>query len=187
MSSEKEIKKISKFLSFILRHNPGTIGLTLDGNGWADVNTLMEKSNESGISLTPELLKHVVETNTKKRFAFNEQETKIRANQGHSIAIELDLTPIEPPATLYHGTAEPFVNAILDKGLDKQQRHHVHLSPDIETALNVGQRHGRPVIFKVNAEQMYKDGYQFFVSENGVWLTDNVPIKYLAKQDAREG
>ena len=122
MFNEKETKRISKFISFVLRHKPDHIGLELDGNGWADVNTLIQQCNQHNVPLTFELLKHVVDTNSKKRFSFNDEFNKIRANQGHSISIELDLKPVEPPPILYHGTAEKFVQSILEKGLLKQER-----------------------------------------------------------------
>ena len=179
MINEKENKRISKFLSLVLRHQPEQIGLDLDSNGWVDINSLIQKCNQSNIPLTIDILKHVVETNSKKRFAFNEQQNKIRANQGHSIEVELELKPIEPPIILYHGTAKRFISSILGKGLIKQQRQHVHLSSNIETALNVGQRHGQPFIFEILAQKMFSDNYNFFLSDNGVWLTDNVPTKYL--------
>jgi putative RNA 2'-phosphotransferase len=183
MINEKETTRISKFLSLVLRHKPEQIGLELDSNGWADVNTLIQKCNQSSIPLSLDILKHVVDTNSKKRFAFNEQQNKIRANQGHSIEVELELQAIEPPGILYHGTAERFVSSILEKGLIKQQRQHVHLSSDIETAINVGRRHGRPFVFEVLAYQMFSDNYQFFLSDNGVWLTNDVPSKYLKTKE----
>jgi putative RNA 2'-phosphotransferase len=179
MVSEKESIRLSKLLSLVLRHKPEQIGLELDRNGWADINSLIHKCNQSNIPLTLDILKHLVATNSKKRFTLDENQNKIRANQGHSIEVELELKPIEPPNVLYHGTAEKFVSSILEKGLLKQQRQHVHLSSNIETAITVGQRHGRPFVFKILAQQMYIDKYEFFLSDNGVWLTDNVPTKFL--------
>jgi len=176
---QEENKKISKFLSWVLRHKPGEIGLILDENGWADVNELIEKSRTANIELTFDILKHIVDTNSKKRFSFNKELNKIKANQGHSIEIDLALTLKEPPEFLYHGSAERSADSILQKGIAKQERHHVHLSTDIKTAISVGQRHGKPVVFEIKASQMYKDGFEFFISENGVWLTDSVPAKYL--------
>jgi putative RNA 2'-phosphotransferase len=177
--NEKETIRVSKFLSLVLRHKPEQIGLELDSNGWADVNSLIQKCNESNIPLSLDILKHVVETNSKNRFSFNQQQNKIRANQGHSIEVELELKPIEPPQILYHGTAERFVSSISEKGLMKQQRQHVHLSSNVETAISVGRRHGRPFIFEILAQQMFSEKYEFFLSANGIWLTDNVPTKYL--------
>lgn len=176
--SNKELN-ISKFLSWVLRHQPGTIGIQLDQNGWTDVNELIEKANNYGILFDRETLNHIVETNSKKRFAFNDTLDKIRASQGHSVEIELGYTNQKPPEILYHGTAEKSVQSIIDTGLEKRNRQHVHLSSDIETAIKVGQRHGKPFIFKVLAEQMYNDNFHFFISDNGVWLTNNVPTKYL--------
>lgn len=179
MISEKENTRISKFLSLVLRHKPEEIGIELDENGWTDVTMLIEKVNKAGIALTFEILKHVVDTNAKKRYSFNESFDKIRANQGHSVEIDLGYTPQVPPEILYHGTGEKFIGSILEKGLLKQNRHHVHLSADVETAFMVGQRHGKPFVFEVLAGQMHRDNFQFFLSANGVWLTDFVPVKYL--------
>ena len=183
MISEKQIASISKFLSLVLRHQPETIGIELDQNGWTDVVTLLEKSNSYGIKLDIETLKHIVETNSKKRFAFNDTFDRIRASQGHSVEIELGYTSQKPPEILYHGTGEKSVQSILDTGLQKQDRQQVHLSADIETAIKVGQRHGKPVVFKVLSEQMYNDKFEFFISDNGVWLSDNVPAKYLTQSN----
>ena len=149
MISEKQIIHISKFLSLVLRHQPETIGIQLDQNGWTDVNDLIEKANNYGIKFDRETLNHIVATNAKKRFAFNDTFDKIRASQGHSIEIELGYTNQKPPEILFHGTAEKFVKSILDTGLEKRNRQHVHLSSDLETAIKVGQRHGKPFIFKV--------------------------------------
>jgi putative RNA 2'-phosphotransferase len=179
MISEKQMTHISKFLSLVLRHQPETIGIQLDQNGWVDINDLIEKANKYGIKLDRPTLNHIVETNSKKRFAFNDTLDKIRASQGHSVEIELGYTNQKPPEILFHGTAEKFVQSILDKGLEKRNRQQVHLSDDIETAIKVGQRHGKPIVFKILAEQMYNDKFEFFISNNGVWLTDNVPTKYL--------
>lgn len=183
MTSDKQLTHISKFLSLVLRHQPEKIGIQLDQNGWTDIDELIEKANENGIQFDRETLNHIVATNTKKRFAFNETLDKIRASQGHSIEIELGYTNQKPPEILYHGTGEKSVQSIVDTGLEKRSRQHVHLSSDIETAIKVGQRHGKPFVFKVLAEQMYNDNFQFFISDNGVWLTDNVPTKYLKKSD----
>ena len=179
MLTEKETTHISKFLSLVLRHKPETIGVTLDENGWVSVDTLLERINISGTEIDIGILKYIVDTNAKKRFAFNEDLTLIRAGQGHSVTIELGYTPQQPPEILYHGTAIKNIKSILQHGLEKRERHHVHLSSDIATATNVGSRHGKPVIFKVASARMYTDGYTFIVSENKVWLTDNVPPKYL--------
>lgn len=179
----KNETNISKFLSLVLRHQPEIIGIQLDQNGWIDINELIEKINNYGIKLDRETLNNIVETNSKKRFAFNDTLDKIRASQGHSIEIELGYTNQKPPEILYHGTGERTVQSILNTGLQKQDRQYVHLSSDIETAVKVGQRHGKPFVFKVFAEKMYNDNYQFFISDNGVWLTDGVPVKYLERND----
>jgi putative RNA 2'-phosphotransferase len=181
MLNEKENTKISKFLSLVLRHQPDTIGIELDDNGWTNTQILLEKLNENGLKIDLGVLKYIVETNAKKRFAFNETFEKIRANQGHSVQVELGYRAQIPPTILYHGTGQNAVNSILQTGLDKRQRHHVHLSADIETATKVGQRHGKPFIFKVLAAAMHREGFTFFLSDNGVWLTDNVPVQYLKK------
>ncbi len=171
----KKHEDISKFLSLVLRHKPETIGLVLDENGWADVKELVSKMG----NLTIETLEKIVETNDKKRFAFNEDKTKIRASQGHSLKINLDLKPVEPPEVLYHGTADKFVEVIKSTGIKKQSRSHVHLSSNFDTAVNVGQRHGKPVVLEVKAKKMHQDGYKFYLSENNVWLTDFVPSEYI--------
>lgn len=178
MENQRNIK-LSKFLCLILRHKPETIGIKLDKHGWTDVSKLIENMNEAGKNLSLNKLKEIVETDNKNRFSFKENFKKIRANQGHSINIDLGYNPQQPPEFLYHGTAEKFVNSIFEKGLKKQNRHHVHLSVDTETAVKVGQRHGKPFVLKVFSGKMYKDGFKFFLAENDVWLTDNVPGKYL--------
>jgi putative RNA 2'-phosphotransferase len=177
--NEKNKKNISKFLSLVLRHTPEEINLTLDENGWADINELTQKCKTKNIYFTEIELDEIVETNEKKRFAFNDDKSKIRANQGHSIDIEIGLLPQEPPQILYHGTADKTVDLILESGIQKMNRQHVHLSTDIDTATKVGSRHGKPRIFNVNTAEMYKHGIQFFKSENGVWLTDFVDKKYI--------
>lgn len=179
MISEKENKRISKFLSFVLRHQPEFIGLELDSNGWADVNELLNKMNSNGFQVTNEMLDHIVATNNKKRFAFDESKLKIRASQGHSIEVELGLKETTPPAFLYHGTSEKSVESILASGIEKRDRQHVHLSGDTVTAKSVGGRRGKPKIFIVAAAQMKEDGFVFYLSENNVWLIDNVPARYL--------
>ncbi len=181
--NEKETNHLSKFLSLVLRHKPERIGIRLDENGWTDVDILMEKMNASGKTITLPILKHVVETNSKKRFMLNEAEDKIRASQGHSVEVDLDYTSQTPPPVLYHGTAAKWVDVILKEGLRKQKRHHVHLSADQDTAINVGQRQGVPFVFEVRALEMSENGFEFFRSDNGVWLTDHVPPVYLTKVD----
>ena len=177
---EKQLKHISKLMSLVLRHQPEAIGLQLDENGWANVQELITKMNDNGTSVDIATLTMAVETNDKKRFAFNEHKTMIRANQGHSIAVDLNLKPAIPPDTLYHGTADRFVESILKEGLKKQQRQHLHLSWQIETAKAVGSRHGRPVILNIDAKAMQQDGFIFYLSDNNVWLVDEVPVKYIS-------
>lgn len=171
----KRIKNISKFLSYVLRHNPDKLGIKLDEHGWTSVKILLEKINVGEYSLSMETLEEVVATNNKKRFAFNEDKTKIRANQGHSVNIDLALQPKEPPSYLYHGTVEKFIESIREKGLIKGSRQHVHLSADKETAINVGSRRGKPIILTIRSGEMHTEGYTFYQSENGVWLTEKVP------------
>ncbi|UFH33966.1 RNA 2'-phosphotransferase [Chryseobacterium sp. C-71] len=175
-------KKIKQFLSYVLRHHPELIDLTLDENGWANVDELITKSKrDSYQGFTFEELDEIVETNDKKRFIFNEDKTRIRASQGHSIDINLDLIPQQPPAFLYHGTAQNNVESILEKGIEKRNRQHVHLSIDKETATNVGMRHGKPIILTISTGKMFEDGIEFYLSENEVWLTDFVEAKYISR------
>jgi putative RNA 2'-phosphotransferase len=177
---EKNLKHLSKFISLVLRHKPEEIGLELDANGWADTKELIRRINEKGEGLTLEILKEIVETNDKKRFAFNEDHSMIRASQGHSIDIELGLEPVQPPEKLYHGTAEKNLASIMKTGIASQSRQHVHLSATIDTARQVGTRHGKPVVLTIDTAAMYKDGHVFFLSANKVWLTHSVPLKYIA-------
>lgn len=178
--NEKEKIHKGKFLSLILRHQPATIGLTLDEAGWASVDELLCKLAEHKQPLTRAELEALVLTNDKQRYSFSEDGSYIRANQGHSLkTIDLGLEPMQPPAILYHGTASRFVELILQEGLNAQSRQHVHLSKDIQTATKVGTRHGKPVILVVDAQQMQIDGFQFYCSANQVWLTEKVPAKYL--------
>ncbi|MCP4701172.1 MAG: RNA 2'-phosphotransferase [Gammaproteobacteria bacterium] len=176
----QRLVKTSKFLSYVLRHKPHEIGLDLDGQGWASIDELINAAMKHGTKLDYELIKEVVATNDKKRFALSEDGKKIRANQGHSIKIELGLEAIVPPQFLFHGTATRFMKMIKQQGLKPCGRHHVHLSADYKTAIKVGMRHGIPVVLRIEAEQMYSDGAKFYVSENGVWLTDRVEPKYFS-------
>lgn len=175
----QDLKHISKFLSLVLRHNPEKAGIVLDSNGWVSVYELIEKCNTRKIAINFELLKTLVLTNDKQRFTFNDDQTKIRANQGHSVTIDLELDPQQPPNLLYHGTVEKYVNLIRKEGLKKMQRMHVHLSKDLDTAVKVGSRRGKPVILKIQAGKMHTDGFAFYLSQNGVWLCDEVPVKYI--------
>lgn len=180
-TEERRLERLSKFISMILRHKPQVIGITLDEHGWADVDELIKGINETGeeVKFSKDTLEIIVKTDKKQRYSFSQDKTLIRANQGHSIPVDVELEKKEPPKVLYHGTGSRFVKSIQEQGLLPMERLYVHLSTDVETATNVGKRHGTPVIFKVNAEQMQKDGYDFFQSVNGVWLTKEVPTKYL--------
>ena len=175
----KELKTRSKFLSLVLRHKPESIDLILDENGWVEVATLLEKSGKHGVNITPENLVLIVETNDKKRFSFSSDKTKIRANQGHSIDVDLQLSAAIPPALLFHGTATKNIDSIKENGLTKGNRHHVHLSSDEETAMSVGRRYGKPVLVRIDTEKMLAEGFEFFRSENGVWLVDHVPAVFI--------
>jgi putative RNA 2'-phosphotransferase len=173
--------KISKYLSKHLRHTPERLGLTLNPGGWINVDELLSVCTAHQFPLTRAELEEVVATNDKQRFSFDETKTRIRANQGHSVEVDLQLEPQTPPDMLYHGTGEQSVPAILRDGLLKMSRHHVHLSKDVETARKVGMRHGHPVIFAVDTVAMQQAGFTFYCSENGVWLVDEVPPQYLTQ------
>jgi putative RNA 2'-phosphotransferase len=175
-----EILRMSKFLSLVLRHKPELIGLTLDQNGWASVEDLIRLANRHGIRLTRPLLMQVVADNEKKRFALSDNGERIRASQGHSVKVDLGLPPALPPEILYHGTASRFLESILAGGLHSANRQHVHLSPDVATAMRVGQRHGSPVVLVIRSGEMAAAGHTFFVSANGVWLTDRVPQEFIS-------
>lgn len=177
--NEKHKTKISKFLSLILRHKPEEVGLSLEENGWVKVADLQKVCADYGMFFTLQELEEVVATNDKKRFSFNETKTKIRASQGHSLEVEIEFERKIPPEILYHGTAEKYLSAIFASGLQKMNRHHVHLSADKETARKVGARHGKPIIFEIKTATMIAEGFDFFVSANGVWLVAEVPPKFL--------
>lgn len=173
------IKQTSKFLSLVLRHAPERIGIVLDEHGWTDVDALIAKANAAGVALDRTTLLEIVRTRDKQRFTLSVDGTRIRAAQGHSVGIDLDLAPSIPPAILFHGTARTNVDAILAEGLKPGRRRHVHLSPDEETAHRVGMRHGAPVIFRIDTARMHADGLIFWQADNGVWLTDVVAPAYL--------
>ena len=179
---EKDTRRVSKFISLILRHHPEAIGIALDGYGWAEVFALIDGVNATQRHhLTRELLEEIVQTDEKQRYSFNEDHTRIRANQGHSIEVDVELTRKDPPAVLYHGTGEKSVPSIERQGLLPQGRLYVHLSSDAETARKVGSRHGRPVIYRIDCRRMAADGLEFLQSANGVWLTKRVPTAYLLR------
>jgi putative RNA 2'-phosphotransferase len=171
--------RLSKFLSLVLRHQPETIGLTLDANGWADMATLLQLANAKGLAMTRDDVEQVVAASDKQRFAFSDDGQRIRANQGHSVAIDLALAPATPPDLLYHGTASRFIESIRATGLNAGNRQHVHLSLDKVTAEKVGSRHGKPVILTVQSGPMHANGHAFFRSDNGVWLTESVPVRFI--------
>ena len=176
----KRMKNTSKFISMILRHKPEVIGITLDEHGWADVQELISGVNSSGgHSLDMEMLEEIVRTDEKQRYSFNEDRTLIRANQGHSIPVDVELEEKLPPDVLFHGTGEKYVLSINQQGLIPKSRLYVHISSDIETARKVGSWHGRPVVYRIDCRKMTEDGFRFFLSVNGVWLTKSVPPEYL--------
>ncbi|MFF6907551.1 RNA 2'-phosphotransferase [Streptomyces sp. NPDC012389] len=174
---ERRTVKVSKYLSKHLRHQPEDIGITLDDNGWVGVGTLLSAAARHGFAFTRAELDHVVAANDKRRFTVDGD--RIRANQGHTVTVDLDLPPAEPPAYLYHGTVARVLDAIRAEGLRPMARHHVHLSPDRETATRVGARRGRPLVLTVDAGAMHRAGHVFRVSANGVWLADAVPPEFL--------
>jgi putative RNA 2'-phosphotransferase len=174
---------MSKFLSLILRHKPETVGLSLDAGGWVSVPHLLEACAQHGHPLSLANLLLIVQTSDKQRFALNADQTRIRANQGHSIEVELGYQAQTPPAMLYHGTADRFIDSIKTSGLIKGKRHHVHLTTNRDTARTVGSRHGKPILVSVDAGEMHRDGFAFFVSDNRVWLTEHVPPNYLTFGD----
>jgi len=179
------LRDTSKFIALILRHKPEEIGISLDEHGWANVEELIE-----GISKTQpfsmDMLEEIVNADEKMRYSFNEDKTLIRANQGHSVQVDVELEEKEPPGILYHGTGEKYVSSIQTQGLIPKSRLYVHLSSDIDTAVKVGARHGKPVVYQIDTTQMVADGYKFYLSANNVWLTKGVPIKYLKSIDIKQ-
>ena len=173
------IDKLSVFISLVLRHKPDAAGITLDEHGWANVDELINGINNTGRKIDMTMLEEIVKTDNKQRYSFNEDKTLIRANQGHSIPVDVELKEQEPPELLYHGTADRFVKSIMTEGLKPMSRLYVHLSKDVETAKKVGKRHGNPVVLKVYSRQMNRDGVEFYLSENGIWLTKKVDAEYL--------
>lgn len=180
----KEAIKTSKFLSLVLRHKPEAIGITHDAAGWVSVTELLRACNSHGVPLTLSQLQEIVETSDKQRFAFSADENFIRANQGHSVTVNLGYEPRTPPCLLYHGTARKNLSSITRQGLVRGRRHHVHLSPDTETALKVGSRHGAPVVLQIKAHEMHETGHTFYESANGVWLVESVPPEFLILEES---
>lgn len=181
MEQSKQDVELGRFLSLVLRHNPSAAGISLDSHGWAEVSALLTGVSKTGRRISQEILERIVRENNKQRYSFNEDHTKIRANQGHSVNVDLELEPRTPPAILYHGTASRFLHNIQANGIARQSRQHVHLSADIKTATAVGARHGIPVVLSIDAAAMAKDGFLFYLSENGVWLCEQVPWKYIMR------
>ena len=179
--SKEKHQDLSVFLSLILRHKPEVVDVVIDINGWTNVNTLIRNINKnSEYTIDNEILDEIVETDKKGRYSYNSDKTKIRANQGHSLPhVDLNLLERKPLDILYHGTGIKSIEGIKSNGINKRGRNHVHLSADLGVATEVGKRHGSPFVFKVDAKRMYKDGYKFYLSDNGVWLTDFVPKEYL--------
>jgi len=181
--NEQKYKKISKSLSDVLRHRPDTVDLELGEGGWVPVEDLLKAFKRNNKTLSLELLKTVVAENDKKRFEFSEDECQIRARQGHSAEVDLGYESATPPDILYHGTATRYLEPIFQKGLIKGRRHHVHMSTNKETMLQVGMRHGKAVLLAIDAKRMATDGHEFFVTGNDVWLTDHVPQRYISLID----
>ena len=179
MEHKNKQRKLSQFISLILRHKPEVIGITLDKNGWADVSELIAGIRDSGKEINMEILEEIVKTDNKGRYSFNDNKTKIRANQGHSISVDVGLQKLIPPDILYHGTASHTLESIKSTGVKSMKRLYVHLSKDIETAIKVGSRHGKPCVLEIDAKQMHDEGVAFYRSENGVWLTKYIDWKYV--------
>lgn len=175
------LQSISRYISLILRHKPEVIGITIDKHGWAKVEELIQGIEKNNPEFNMEALEEIVRTDNKQRYSFNDDKTLIRANQGHSIPVDVELEEKEPPKILYHGTGEKYIESIGQNGLIPKSRLYVHLSKDVETAKAVGKRHGKEVVYSINSGQMYKDGYKFYLSKNEIWLTKKVPKKYLMK------
>lgn len=177
--TEKEIIRTSKFLSLVLRHEPERVGLKLGEAGWVGVDELLQAVNANGVALTVEQLQHIVATSDKKRYAFSEDGQRIRASQGHSVEVDLQYPPQTPPEILYHGTATRFLDGIRKAGLQRMERHDVHLSAETKVTLQVGGRHGKPALLKIRAGEMHRVGFVFRCSANGVWLVDHVPPQFI--------
>lgn len=186
VQSSRSNTKLSKFLCLVLRHKPETVGLTLDEHGWADVEKLLTAVRRSGRMINREILEEIVRTDEKKRYTLSEDGRKIRAAQGHSISVDLELKEQIPPDILYHGTSTRFLDNIFKDGLLPQSRQYVHLSKDFETAVKVGARHGNAIVLRVEAGNMHQNGYAFYLSENGIWLTKKVPTEYLKVEGKNE-
>jgi len=181
---DKHLAKISKFLSLVLRHEPEAIGIALSDEGWVDIDVLLEACRSSGRPIARTDLDAAVESNDKKRFTI--EDDRIRANQGHSISVDLSLEPVRPPQTLYHGTAKCFLESVISGGIKSMNRQHVHLSADFATAVSVGKRHGQPIVLTIDSQRMYETGHQFYFSKNEVWLTNYVPPMFVSRDEKGE-
>jgi len=177
--TDKELVKTSKFLSLILRHEPERVGLALGEGGWVGVDELLQAVNAQGVILSRDQLQHIVATSDKKRFALSEDGLRIRANQGHSVEVDLQYRPQPPPEFLYHGTATRFLDSIREQGLQRMGRHDVHLSAETKATLQVGGRHGKPTLLTIRAGDMHRAGFVFRCSANGVWLVSHVPPEFI--------
>ena len=177
--NDKETKQASKFLSLILRHEPERVGITLGEAGWVAVDDLLPAVNRHGLALNEAQLKHIVATSDKKRFALSDDGRRIRASQGHSVEVDLQYEPRTPPEVLYHGTADRFLESIRSGGLSRMERHDVHLSAETKVTLQVGGRHGKPVLLIIRAGEMHRAGHVFRCSANGVWLVNQVPPEFI--------
>ncbi len=175
------MRQLGIFIAYVLRHKPAAAGITLDEHGYAAVDELIDGVRNTGRTIDREILEKLVETDGKMRFSFNADKSKVRANQGHSFPVDLEMEECAPPDVLYHGTAEKYIESIREKGIIKKTRNFVHLSKDAATATAVGSRHGAPIVLVVDAKRMYADGYKFYISANGVWQTDCVPLGYFAE------
>ncbi len=174
-----KLEKLSVFISLVLRHRPDAAGIQLDRHGWANVGELLEGISNTGRKIDMDILEEIVRTDNKQRYSFNDDKTLIRANQGHSVPVDVGLEGKQPPQYLYHGTADRFLDSIMSEGLKSMGRLYVHLSKDEGTAVKVGKRHGNPVVLKIKAGEMWEDGIRFYLSQNGVWLTKYVDTKYI--------
>ena len=179
--NERPDDTLGRFMTYLLRHHPEAAGLTLDSEGWTDVDALIEGMNKAGRNIDRETLERIVAENNKKRYTLSEDKKRIRANQGHSVDVNVEMEKRDPPDKLYHGTADRFLESIKEKGILRMARQYVHLSPDIPTAVNVGRRHGKPVVLVIDTVKMRADGFVFRISANGVWQSEDIPFEYVSE------
>lgn len=181
MAQNNNYIRLGRFISMVLRHHPEQIGIALDREGWADTQALLDGITASGRSIDMETLERIVRENNKQRYSFNEDKSKIRANQGHTVHVDIKMEILDPPDRLYHGTATRFLDSIKRDGIKRMKRIYVHLSKDVETAVNVGRRHGKPVVLVIDTKAMREDGYLFRITANGVWQSEDIPWRYVIK------